>query len=156
MRPNVYDPPTRPELFAGVVGRRSIAFVIDVAIVLCVWIVVYAFLAIAGFFTFFLTWLLLPVAFPAIALGYNAYTLSGPHSATIGMRMVELEMRTWYGEPMYALLGAFHALLFYVSVTMLTPFVLLLAFFNPRKRCLHDFFSGCVIVNAPSRVAIRA
>jgi uncharacterized RDD family membrane protein YckC len=60
-------------------------------------------------------------------------------------------MRTWYGAPMYALLAAFHAVLFYVSVTIFTPFVLLLAPFNSRKRCLHDFIAGTVVINSDAR-----
>jgi len=32
--------------------------------------------------------------------------LGGPHSATIGMRVMDLELRTWSGAPGYFLLGA--------------------------------------------------
>ena len=56
-----------------------------------------------------------------------------------------------YELGMYALLAAFHALLYYFTVTMLTPFILLIAPFNSRKRCLHDFIAGTVVINAESR-----
>lgn len=152
---SLLDPGVHPEYFGGVIGRRSIAFIIDAAIILTLSIFMYPVLAIAGLFTFGLAWLLFGLVFPLVALGYNAFTVSQPHSATIGMRMVELEMRTWDGDRMNALLGAFHALLFYFTITMLTPFVLLLPFFNARRRCLHDFFSGVVVVNAQSRAQSR-
>lgn len=145
--PHAYDPVARPELFDAILGRRMMAFVIDAAIIFATTIAVYGVLFIGGIFTLGLTWLLLGVAFPAVALGYTALTLSQPESATIGMRMVELEMRTWYGAPMYALLGAFHALLFYFTVSVLTPLVLLLPLLNERKRCLHDFLAGTVVIN---------
>ena len=43
------------------------------------------------------------------------------------MRMVDLEMRTWYGAPCYFVLGAVHAIGYWLTVTFLTPFILLVA-----------------------------
>jgi uncharacterized RDD family membrane protein YckC len=147
-RPHAFDPEAHPELFEGVLGRRMTAFFIDIAIIFMLWIAAAILLFFIGILTLGLAWLLYGAVFPIVALGYNAWTLSRPESATVGMRLVNIEMRTWYGERMYALLAAFHALLFYLSVTMLTPFILLLAPFNSRKRCLHDFLAGTVIINA--------
>jgi len=62
-------------------------------------------------------------------------------------------MRTWYGAPAYFVLGAVHVILFWISVSALTPFILLVAFFNRRKRLLHDIVLGTVIVNNPQRAA---
>src|SRR5258706_16254457 len=39
------------------------------------------------------------------------------------MRVMDLELRTWYGAPGYFILGAMHAVLFWISVSMLTPLV---------------------------------
>lgn len=150
-KPHAYDAVRQREYFEGVVGRRIIAFAIDIAIILVLTIAVCLLLIIAGIFTFGLTWLLLGVALPTVALAYNAYTLSRPQSATIGMRSTDLQMRTWYGAPMYALLAAFHALLYYFSVTIFTPFILLIAPFNGRKRCVHDFLAGTVVINTDAR-----
>lgn len=150
-KPHAYDAVLQPEYFNGVLSRRIVAFLIDFAIIVALTIITCVLLFVGGIFTFGLTWLLIGTAFPLVALSYNAYTLSRSQSATIGMRCVDLEMRTWYGAPMYALLAAFHAILFYVSVTFLTPFVLLLAPFNARKRCLHDFFAGTVVINTQAK-----
>jgi len=60
---------------------------------------------------------------------------------------MDLELRTWYGAPGYFLLGAMHAVLFYISISVLSPFVLLIGFFNGRRRLLHDFVLGTVIIN---------
>ncbi|MDA7948278.1 MAG: RDD family protein [Hyphomicrobiaceae bacterium] len=150
-KPHAYDPVTQSEYFEGVLGRRVMAFIIDVVIIFALTILAYVFLLVAGIFTLGLAWLLFGLAFPVIALTYNAITLSGPQSATIGMRATDLQMRTWYGAPMYALLAAFHAVLYYVSVVFLTPFVLLIAPFNARKRCLHDFLAGTVVINSDER-----
>jgi len=127
------------------------AFLIDIAIIFTLWIAAVVILFFVGIFTLGLAWLLYGALFPIVALGYNAWTLSRDVSATVGMRFMDLEMRTWYGERMYALLAAFHALLYYFTVTMLTPFILLIAPFNARKRCLHDFFAGTVVINSKIR-----
>ena len=85
------------------------------------------------------------------ALLYYGLTLGGPACATIGMRMVGIEMRTWYGGAMYFLLGAVHAIAFWLTVSLLTPFVLLVGLFNDRKRLLHDMLLGTVVVNSAAR-----
>ena len=55
---------------------------------------------------------------------------------------MDLEMRTWYGAPAYFVLGAVHAIVYWVTVSFLTPFILLVAFFNHRRRLLHDMLVG--------------
>jgi uncharacterized RDD family membrane protein YckC len=150
-RPHAYDPEAQPWLFEGVLGRRIVAFFIDIAIIFVLGIAASILLFFLGILTLGLAWLLYGAVFPVVALGYNAWTLSRPVSATVGMRLMDLEMHTWYGERMYALLAAFHALLFYLSVTILTPFLLLIALLNARKRCLHDYFAGTVVINSRAR-----
>jgi uncharacterized RDD family membrane protein YckC len=67
------------------------------------------------------------------------------------MRVMDIEMRTWYGAPAYFLLGAIHAIAFWFTVSFFTPFVLLVCFFNRRRRLLHDILLGTVIVNSAER-----
>ena len=99
---------------------------------------------------FALFWLISPASV-IWALVYYGASLGGPHSATVGMRLMDLEMRTWYGAPSYFLLGAMHAVVFWISVSVLTPFVLLVGLFNSRKRLLHDILLGTVVVNSSVR-----
>src|SRR6476620_2650791 len=75
-------------------------------------------------------------------------------SATVGMRVMDLEMRTWYGAPAYFVLGAVHAIAFWFTVSFFTPFVLLVAFFNERRRLLHDILLGTVIINKSARASM--
>jgi len=113
-----------------------------------------------GLLTFGLGWVLLPLLYPGTviwALLYYGFTFGSPASATLGMRLMDIEMRTWYGAPAYFVLGAVHAIAFYLSVTMLTPLVLLVSFFNERHRLLHDIALGTVVINNAARAAaIRA
>jgi uncharacterized RDD family membrane protein YckC len=82
---------------------------------------------------------------------YYGATLGGPYSATLGMRVMDLELRTWYGAPGYFVLGAMHAVLFWISVSFLSPLVLLVGLFNGRRRLLHDIVLGTVVINSSVR-----
>ena len=104
--------------------------------------------AVLGIVTLGLAWLLFGLVFPAVGLGYNALTIGGPNSATIGQRMMGLEVRMWFGGKVTPLIAAFHALLFWFSLVVFCP-ILLWAFFDPRKRTLHDILAGVVVVNRP-------
>jgi uncharacterized RDD family membrane protein YckC len=154
-RPHAYDPLRNPELFEGVLARRVIAFIID-AIVISVPVIFFAlFILVFGLITLGLGWILFWIWWPAAvvwALVYYGITLGGPHSATLGMRVMNLQMRTWYGEPCYFLLGVAQAILFWLTVSLLTPFILLVGFFNERRRLLHDMLIGTVVINHPSSV----
>lgn len=150
-----YDPDTQPELFQGVLTRRCLAFLIDVIVLAIPLILAVIFIAVFGLVTFGLGWALFWLVSPASviwALAYYGFTLGGPYSATLGMRAMGLEMRTWFGEPSYFLLAATHAVVFWVSVSILTPFILLVGLFNSRRRLLHDFVMGTVVINSPERL----
>jgi uncharacterized RDD family membrane protein YckC len=70
------------------------------------------------------------------------------------MRVMDLEMRTWYGAPSYFVLGAMHAVLFWVSVSIFTPLILLIGLFNGRRRLLHDMLLGTVIITNSIRAPV--
>ena len=40
--------------------------------------------------------------------------------------------------------------LYWVTVSFLTPLVLLVAFFNDRRRLLHDMLVGTIVINNPA------
>ena len=154
--PHAYDPLTQPELFEGVLARRVVAFLIDVAIIAVPLFLLSVFIFVFGLVTLGLGWFLYAFFGPISviwALVYYGLTFGSPASATIGMRMVDLEMRTWYGAPAYFLLGAVHAIVFWLSVTFLTPFILLVALFNDRRRLLHDMLVGTIVINNPARAS---
>jgi uncharacterized RDD family membrane protein YckC len=153
-RPHAYDPVQHPELFDGVLARRLVAFVIDVIVISIPMLFAGLFILFFGLITLGLGWILFSwIWSPASvlwALFYYGITLGGPRSATLGMRVMNLQMRTWYGGPSYFLFGVAHAVLFWLSVSLLTPFVLLVGFFNDRRRLLHDMAIGAVVVNDPN------
>jgi uncharacterized RDD family membrane protein YckC len=156
IKPHAYDPVREWERFDGVLPRRLLAFVIDVAIIFAGAALAAVIIILLGLVTLGLGWWLLTLLYPGTvvwALIYYGSTLGGPASATIGMRVMEIELRTWYGAPCYFVLGAVHAVVFYVTVSTLTPLVLLVGLFNPRQRLLHDFLVGTVVINNARRAA---
>jgi uncharacterized RDD family membrane protein YckC len=44
--------------------------------------------------------------------------------------------------------------LFWLSISLLTPFVLLIGPFNGRRRLLHDFVLGTVVINSSVRTQV--
>jgi uncharacterized RDD family membrane protein YckC len=154
LKPHAYDPAASPELFEGVLARRVVAFAIDLILISIPVIVVAMFILAFGIVTFGLGWALFLLLWPATvvwALVYYGLGFGNAASATIGMRVMDLEMRTWYGAPAYFLLGAVHGLVYWITVSMLTPFVLAVGFFNARGRLLHDILLGTVVINNPAR-----
>lgn len=157
VKPHAYDPVTQPEYFEGVLSRRLIAFCVDVVMILGPIVGLAIFIFVFGIVTLSLGWMLFPLLGPAFiiwAIAYNAITLGSPASATLGMRLMDIEMRTWYGAPCYSLLGAVHAVLFWVSLSALTPLILVVALLNDRRRLLHDFVAGTVVVNSAARAGM--
>jgi uncharacterized RDD family membrane protein YckC len=155
--PHAFDPDLEPELFRGVLTRRVFAFLIDLVVLSVPVILGYVFIAVFGLLTLGLGWVLFWLAWPASviwAIVYYGASLGGAHSATLGMRVMDLELRTFYGAPGYFVLGAMHAVLFWVSVSFLSPLVVLVGLFNGRRRLLHDIVLGTVIINNSVRSPI--
>jgi len=156
IKPHAYDPFLNPEFFEGVLARRMIAFVIDLIIITIPIILACIFILLFGIITFGVGLALFFLVIPGSviwALVYYGATMGSPASATVGMRTVDIEVRTWYGAPCYFVLGAVHAIVFWVTTSVLTPLVLLVGLLNERRRLLHDFLLGTVVINNESRAA---
>ncbi|CAN5361868.1 RDD family protein [soil metagenome] len=149
-----YDPWQQPELFSGVLMRRMVAFVIDLVVISIPVILAVIFIAVFGLITLGLGWGLFWLVSPATVIWpvvYYGMSLGGPHSATWGMRAMDLQMRTFSGTPGYFVLGCAHALLFWASVSLLTPLVLIVGLLNGRRQLLHDLVLGTVVINSSAQ-----
>ena len=157
LKPHAYDPAANPELFEGVLARRVIAFFIDIVIIVIPAVFAAIFIFMFGLVTLGLGWALFWLLWPATvvwAIFYYGLTFGAPASATIGMRVMDLEMRTWYGAPAYFVLGAVHAVVYWIAASVLTPFILLVGLFNERRRLLHDILIGTVVINNAVRTEV--
>ena len=125
--------------------KRILALLIDWVIVLVMCVPVAIVIFILGIATFGLGFLLYGAMFPVIALFYTGYTMGGPEQATIGMRLNDIHVEQLNGQPVDFTTAIAHAFLFWASIAIATPFVLLVSLFNVEKRTVHDLLTGTII-----------
>jgi uncharacterized RDD family membrane protein YckC len=154
---SAYDPRVQPELFRGVLTKRLFAFLIDLVVLSLPVLLLSIFILVFGVVTFGLGWHLFWLISPFSviwALFYYGASLGGRHAATVGMRIMDIQMRTRTGEPPYFLLGVIHAVLYWASVSFLTPFIVLVGLFNSRRQLLHDLVLGTVMINRSASMTV--
>jgi uncharacterized RDD family membrane protein YckC len=138
---------SHPELFSGIVIRRVVAYIVDVIIlggaVVFLWFLVVMTLGLLGPIAALIT--------SVLPLAYHSLLIGGPNSATIGMRMMGIEVRRLDGGRPDLAQAFLQTILFYATLA-LTGLLLVVALFNSRHRCLHDWLSGTLTVNT---LAIR-
>jgi len=145
-----HDPLLRPEFYEGVAVRRVFAYFLDM-------LIIGAILFVPWMITVFVLVASLGLIFLPMALGslifivlYDVLTIGGPAAATPGMRALGLKVISWTGakpDNLQALLMS--ALFWAISSWSILP--LIVALFNPRWRCAHDFLSGTVVVRRIAR-----
>lgn len=136
----------QPRLYAGVRTRRILAFLFDYALVLILSIPAAILVFVLGLISLGLAWGLYAVLLPVIAIVYVGFTMGSAAQATPGMRIADLRVRRLDGARVDPVLAVLHGVLFWASVSVLTPLVLLVALFTGRKQLLHDLLLGTVIV----------
>jgi uncharacterized RDD family membrane protein YckC len=140
------DPAALPEAYEGVLPRRVFAYFVDLCVI--------GVLAVLFWIAFVVLWVLslgllgpvLWLLFGLIPLAYHTLLLSGPRSATIGMRLFDLELRSVTGERPGFLQALVQTALFYITVGATCSLILLVALLNRHKRTLHDLLAGTVMV----------
>ncbi len=140
------NPTDNPAAFRGLLRSRILAFFADLAAIIVLFFAASILFGILGVLSLGVLWPGFGLIMPVLFFAYFTMTLGGNRSATPGMQWQGVEMRTWDGlRPGYV--QAFvQTLLFYITATPLFGLSLVVALFNRRKRCLHDYFSGSVFV----------
>ncbi|HUD52640.1 RDD family protein [Parvibaculum sp.] len=131
--------------FDGVITARALAYIADLAVLMVIFLAAAIIFGILGVLTFGLLWPGAALS-PLITLAYFTLSLGGPHSATPGMRWQGIELRTWDGRRPGYIQAAIQTILFYITVGVSWAIVLIVPFFNERRRGLHDFLCGTVVV----------
>jgi uncharacterized RDD family membrane protein YckC len=131
----------------GVIGRRLIAFGLDLLIIGVLGWAGAFFILIFGFLTLGLGWLMFHIL-PWLPLLYYTGFIGGT-GATPGQRMLGLEVRQEAGlQPPTLAQGLVFALMLGLSFVFAgLPFLLVLA--GPGHRAAHDMLSGLVILRRP-------
>jgi uncharacterized RDD family membrane protein YckC len=142
----VPDPASFPELYEGVLWRRVFAYMVDLVFIGIIAVGVWIVFAVLWLLSLGLLGPLLWFLFGLVPLAYHTLLLSGRHSATLGMRCFDLELRSVTGARPSFIQALIQTALFYVTVGMTGSLILLVALFNRRWRTLHDFLAGTVMV----------
>ncbi|MFC4351365.1 RDD family protein [Fodinicurvata halophila] len=133
-------------LYESIVVLRILGYLIDVVFIAVLTGIVAILLWIIGILSF---GLLMPLAALVVAIlpvAYHTLTI-GAYGATPGMRLTGLEVRTLEdGSPPSYLQAFVMTALFYLSIGVTSWIILIVAFFNERRRLMHDFFSNLVVM----------
>lgn len=140
----------KPGLFSRILSRRILAEIVDLTIIGALSIAALAALAMASLFSFGM------LSVPAVAITlsvpalYHLYFAANRSGVTPGRALLWLELRTQDGALPSTGLVLLRTALFYASVTVLSPLVLLVPLFNDQRRALHDYLTGTIVVNTPA------
>ena len=149
------DPGVHPEVYDGLLSRRSLAFLVDWVLIGIVYVVCYVLGLFLGIFTLGLAWPLVMAVMPLVPALYVTLTVGAEAGATPGMRLMDVEVRGFEGRQAGYARAFLFAVFFYVSCGLTSGLILLVGLFNDRRRLLHDMLSGVVAVRA-SRIARQA
>ena len=140
--------------FSGVMTGRVMAYLVDFVIILALSVFLFIFVGILGLVTFGLGWKLIGLVGPATGVIYCGLTIGGRHHSTWGMRMFGMRVMRADGTMPGFLVGAVHALLFYVSVGTLALWLLdvIIGLARRDRRLGRDLLLDLVVVN---RSALR-
>lgn len=144
--PGMPDPVAFPEIYEGVLWRRIAAYVVDLFIIGALAILVWCVFALLWLVSFGLLGPLLWFLFGLLPLAYFTLLLSGRRSATLGMRWLDVELRSVSGERPGFVQALAQTALFYITVGLTCSLILLFALINRRRRTLHDVLAGTVLV----------
>lgn len=139
------DPDTQAEFYADVPMKRAIAWVVDVLLVFASALLISLLTIGIGFFFF---------GFLLLVIGFIYRTVSlANRSATLGMRLTAIELRTVRGERFDLPTAALHTLGYQVSMAVflaqIVSIVLMLT--TPRAQGLTDHILGTAAINVAAR-----
>ena len=139
--PGLPDPRTRPEFYAGVPFKRGLAWFADAILIGLLTAVAVPFTAFTGLF-------FLPLLFLVIGFLYRWVTLAGG-SATLGMRLMSIELRDRYGERFDSGHAFLHTVGYTVSVTVfpLQLISIALMLISERGQGLTDHILGTAAIH---------
>ena len=87
----------------------------------------------------------LPFLGIGLGLGYHTLLVGGERASTWGQRLMGLRVVTSEGMAPGTVQAFVQALLFYATVTVATPLILLVGLFNAKGSLIQDFLSALVV-----------
>ena len=129
------------------IWRRAAAYLMDVVAIAVLCVLAWVALSLLAALSFGLLFPLQVTVIALLPVAYHTYFI-GSTGATPGMRFFDIELRSWTGSRPEYFQAFLQTVLFYMTTLLTSWLILLVALFNDRGRCLHDYLSGCVVVNA--------
>lgn len=154
------DPLDDPALYTGIRTRRIFGYIVDLLIIGVIWGIAWVVAILLGIVTLGLLWPVLAVALGLVPLAYYTLTIA-TGSATIGMRLFDVEVRSWTGKRPDFWQALIMTVIYMLTVWPSALLVLLVSLFDKRARTLHDMLSGTVVVRTsalrlPDPVSVAA
>lgn len=137
------DPNTQAYFYQGVAGKRAMAWLVDLALILALCLIILPF---TGFLAlFFFGALFLFVGF------LYRWTSIARHSATPGMRLMGIEFRNAQGLQFDSGTAFVHTLGYSLSVALCVPQLISIALMllTPRGQSLTDHILGTAAIHRP-------
>ncbi len=138
---HIPDPETQPEFYHDVPVKRLVAWGIDTIIILFLCVIVLPFTAFVGLF-------FLPLFFLTVGFFYRLATVA-QGSATLGMRLLSVEIITLDGQRLNGVYAFWHCLA-YTAFCLLPPLLAasgVMMLTTARGQGLADVMLGTVAVN---------
>ena len=138
------DPQTEPQFYDGILTKRTLAWIVDIAIITLLTIG-------AGIATLTIGFFLWPLFFIAIGATYRISTLAN-RSATWGMRMMGIELRNHQGDRFDVPQAVLHVGGYYVSMMVVLPILasIVAMLVTERRQSLTDLVLGTAAINRPA------
>jgi uncharacterized RDD family membrane protein YckC len=144
-----YGSAVDPRLADGTLGKRFLAYLIDIVVLFIIGAVLWVLIGIFGIVTLSLGWALYALL-PIVPIVYNAVTVGGPAQGTIGMRIAGVRaIDAQTGGRVSWIMAAAHALLFYVAVVSygtLWVIDIAIGLFRADRRLGHDLLTSIAFV----------
>lgn len=139
------DPDRHAEFYEGVLSKRFLAWVMDMALILILTAMIVPLTAFTALF-------FLPALFLVVGFLYRWITLTG-RSATWGMRLMNIEFLDRNGQRFDAATAFLHTMGYSLSMAFVIPQILSVALMliSSRGQGLSDHVLGTVAINSPER-----
>ena len=139
------DPTLYPGYYAGVMTKRFFAWLVDIALIALI-------TSVFASLPLFLGWFFWPLLFALVSFAYRTITLSRS-SATLGMRVFNIELRNNAAEKLESSEAVVHTVAYMISMTFFFPQLIsvLMMLLNDRGQGLNDMLAGVTAINKPSR-----
>ncbi len=137
------DPHYQSVFYEGVPAKRFFAWLIDVALITLITVTL-------GILTLTLLFFLWPLVYLTVSFLYRTITIAGG-SATLGMRIMNLQLRGPTGERLSAGEATIHTLTYLTCSAFLLPQVIsaVLIVIGDKHQGLHDMLIGSAAINRP-------